>query len=109
MLTAPRTHNVQPDLALTTGFIPDGCSAPTGNVITFGAGQQFDGIYQFAQKNNVTVVGGSSATVGAAGGWITGGGHSAISVTLGLGVDNVQQLRAVLPNGYELSIWSGSL
>lgn len=81
-------------------FIPEGCSAPAGNVITFGAGQQFDGIYQFAQKNNVTVVGGSSATVGAAGGWITGGGHSALSVTLGLGVDNVQQLRAILPNGY---------
>lgn len=45
------------------------------------------------------VVGGSSTTVGAAGGWITGGGHSALSPTYGLGVDNVQQLTAVLPNG----------
>lgn len=105
MLITSRTHNVQPDIELITGFVPDGCLAPTGNVITFGAGQQFDGIYQFAQKNNVTVIGGSSATVGAAGGWITGGGHSAQSVTLGLGVDNVQQLRAVLSNGYALSIW----
>jgi FAD/FMN-containing dehydrogenase len=94
-------------MEFTTDFVPDGCSAPTGSVITFGAGQQFDGIYQFAQKNNVTVVGGSSATVGAAGGWITGGGHSAQSVTLGLGVDNVQQLRVVLSNGYTLSTWSG--
>lgn len=93
-------------MKFTTDFVPDGCSAPTGNVITFGAGQQFDGIYKFAQKNNASVIGGSSATVGAAGGWITGGGHSAQSVTLGLGVDNVQQLRAVLPNGYAFSIWS---
>lgn len=30
---------------------------------------------------------------------ITGGGHSALSNTLGLGVDNVQQIKAVLPNG----------
>lgn len=34
-----------------------------------------------------------------AGGWITGGGHSALSNTLGLGVDNAQQIKAVLPNG----------
>lgn len=99
MLTASRTHNVLPGIKLTTNFVPDGGSAPTGTVITFGAGQQFDGIYQFAQKHNLNVIGGSSATVGAAGGWITGGGHSAQSVTLGLGVDNVQQLRAVLSNG----------
>jgi FAD/FMN-containing dehydrogenase len=91
-------------MKFTPSFVPEGCSASTGNVITFGAGQQFDGVYQFAQKHNVTVVGGSSATVGMAGGWITGGGHSAQSVTLGLGVDNVQQLRAVLPNGYVLFI-----
>ena len=102
MLMTSRTHNVQPDVNFTTGFVPTGCLSPTGNVVTFGADQQFDGIYQVAQQNNVTVVGGSSATVGAAGGWITGGGHSALSVKLGLGVDNVQQLRAVLPNGYTL-------
>lgn len=100
MLITSRTHNIQPDVQFTTDFVPSGCSSPIGNVVTFGAGQQFDGIYEAAQQNNATVVGGSSATVGAAGGWITGGGHSALSVKLGLGVDNVQQLRAVLPNGY---------
>lgn len=68
-------------------------------MVTFGAGQGFGPVYDFAHANNVTVVGGTSETVGVAGGWITGGGHSALSNHLGLGVDNVQQLRAVLPNG----------
>jgi hypothetical protein len=93
------THNYTPEMTLTRSFTPDGCSAATGDVVTFGAGQGFGPINEFGNENNVTVVGGTSETVGAAGGWITGGGHSALSNTLGLGVDNVQQLRAVLPSG----------
>ena len=64
-----------------------------------GAGQDFDGLYSFCEANNCTVVGGSARTVGPAGGWIAGGGHSALSNTLGMGVDNVLQIKAVLPNG----------
>lgn len=93
------THNYQPAITLIRAFTPEGCGTPVGDVVTFGAGQGFNGIYEFAHANNVTVVGGSSQTVGAAGGWITGGGHSALSPAYGLGVDNVQQLKAVLPNG----------
>ncbi|KAL5334483.1 hypothetical protein BJX70DRAFT_405421 [Aspergillus crustosus] len=93
------THNLQPPIELQRNFIPDGCSESAGDTITFGAGQQFAGIYEFAHEHNYRVVGGLSNTVGAAGGWITGGGHSILSNELGLGVDNVQQLKAVLPNG----------
>ncbi|KAL3474584.1 hypothetical protein BJX99DRAFT_174699 [Aspergillus californicus] len=93
------THNIQPPMTLKRDFIPDGCVNAVGDVITFGAGQQFSGIYEFAHEHDYIVVGGASETVGAAGGWITGGGHSLISNELGLGVDNVQQLKAVLPNG----------
>ncbi|PWY82171.1 FAD-binding domain-containing protein [Aspergillus heteromorphus CBS 117.55] len=93
------THNYQPPLQLQQNFIPAGCSSAVGDVITFGAGQQFEGIYEFAHEHNYRVVGGTSNSVGAAGGWITGGGHSMLSNELGLGVDNVQQLKAVLPNG----------
>jgi FAD/FMN-containing dehydrogenase len=92
-------HNFQPPIKLTEQFIPDGCKDPVGKVVTFGAGQQWDGVYKFAEANNVTVVGGSSATVGAVGGWILGGGHGMLSPVFGLGVDNVQQFRVVLPNG----------
>ncbi|KAL2835353.1 hypothetical protein BJY01DRAFT_223828 [Aspergillus pseudoustus] len=92
-------HNLQPAIELNKDFIPDGCSESSGDSITFGAGAQFESIYQFVEARGYRIVGGSAVTVGAAGGWITGGGHSILSNELGLGVDNVQQLKAVLPNG----------
>jgi FAD/FMN-containing dehydrogenase len=94
------THNIRPDIKLTDDFVPDGCKQPVrGKAVTFGAGQQFGGLYEFADKNNLTIIGGISSTVGTAGGWISGAGHSQISNTFGLGVDNVLQIRTVLPNG----------
>ncbi|QSS54216.1 FAD binding domain-containing protein [Histoplasma capsulatum var. duboisii H88] len=44
-------------------------------------------------------LGGACPTVGASGGYITGGGHSLLSPAYGLGVDNVLQIKVVLPNG----------
>lgn len=93
------TNKLKPAINLTKDFVPDGCDGPVGDGVTFGAGENFDNLYQFAEANNITIVGGSSKTVGAAGGWITGAGHSSLSNTLGLGVDNVLQLKTVLPNG----------
>ncbi|KAK5118670.1 hypothetical protein LTR85_008135 [Meristemomyces frigidus] len=86
-------------MTLNKGFTPDGCPGPVADGVTMGAGQGFDGVYSFAEANNITIVGGSSRTVGATGGWISGGGHGALSNTLGMGVDNVLQIKAVLPNG----------
>jgi hypothetical protein len=45
-------------------------------------------VYQAAAQQGVIVVGGHARTVGAAGGWLTGGGHSAWSNLYGLGVDS---------------------
>ncbi|KAL4801828.1 hypothetical protein BDV18DRAFT_70148 [Aspergillus unguis] len=97
-------HNLQPAIELDEEFVAEGCDPSTdanstGPAVTFGAGQQFGSLYEFVQEHGYRVVGGSSLTVGAAGGWITGGGHSLLSNELGMGADNVQQLRAVLPNG----------
>ena len=47
----------------------------------------------------MVVVGGSSYSVGAAGGWVLGGGHSSLSPQYGLGVDNVLQFEIVTPDG----------
>ncbi|MCJ1441613.1 MAG: hypothetical protein MMC23_002103 [Stictis urceolatum] len=69
------------------------------NAVTFGAEQNFDNVFKFAEANNVTAIGGSSRTVGPAGGWISGAGHSPLSPTLGLGVDNVLELKVALPTG----------
>ena len=93
------THTYQPAIRLETTFTPEGCPTSSGVAVTVGAGQGFDGVYKFAEANNITIVGGSDRTVGAAGGWLSGGGHGALSNTLGLGVDNAFQIKAVLPNG----------
>ncbi|KAL4942348.1 hypothetical protein BDV06DRAFT_211930 [Aspergillus oleicola] len=93
------THNIQPPIELTKGFVPEKCTDDVGDVITFGAGQQFGGVYEFANAHGYRVVGGTSPSVGIAGGWTAAGGHSMLSNELGLGVDNVQQIKAVLPNG----------
>uniref|UniRef100_A0A8H7XZV8 FAD-binding PCMH-type domain-containing protein n=1 Tax=Psilocybe cubensis TaxID=181762 RepID=A0A8H7XZV8_PSICU len=88
-------------LTLNETFIPDGCSASESGMtaITIGAGQQFRTIYNFAKSNNITVVGGADPAVGASGGWVMGGGHSALSVTMGLGVDRVLEFKIVTPDG----------
>ncbi|KAK8218080.1 hypothetical protein IWZ01DRAFT_428212, partial [Phyllosticta capitalensis] len=91
--------NLKPPLKLEKGFQPEGCPAPSGDGITMGGGQGMRDLYKFAEDNGVTIAGGTSSTVGAAGGWLSGGGHGFASNTLGLGVDNVVQIKAVLPDG----------
>ena len=86
-------------------------------VFTFGAGVQWIEAYDAARQQNRVIVGGSSRSVGAAGGWFAGGGYSAISPNYGLGapnspvwtkshspncfvgVDNVLEIRIVTANG----------
>ncbi|KAF8876324.1 FAD-binding domain-containing protein [Infundibulicybe gibba] len=93
------THNLR-KLDFVHAFTPDGCKSVQGvPAFTIGAGQQFNEIYALAEENNVTFVGGADTTVGASGGWIQGGGHSPLSVTMGLGVDRVLQFKVVTPDG----------
>lgn len=94
------THNLQPAIQLKKKFVAAGCAASTATTaVSFGAGQGFLGLYNFAEANNVTFVGGSSPTVGTAGGWITGGGHSSVSNTLGMGVDRALEMQVVTGTG----------
>ncbi len=46
-------------------------------------------LYQAAKEQGKILVSGVAATVVAAGGYIQGGGHSALSPLLGLAADNV--------------------
>jgi hypothetical protein len=45
-------------------------------------------VYRVAKEHGVVVVGGTSYSVGAAGGWVLGGGHSSLSPQYGLGIDS---------------------
>lgn len=83
-------------------FVPAGCpTSKTYDGVTFAAGTGFAELYQFAEDNQITILGGSSRTVGPSGGWI-GAGHGALSNQLGLGVDRALQFRVVTPNGKQV-------
>lgn len=49
--------------------------------------------------HNVTIAGGSARTVGAAGGYLTGGGHSPFAHFYGLAADNLLEATVVTPSG----------
>jgi FAD/FMN-containing dehydrogenase len=67
----------------------------TGKAITMGAGVQGFEAYEAAEKGDVQVVGGECPTIGLAGGYSQGGGHSALSSRYGLGSDQVLEWQVV--------------
>ncbi|PVF95632.1 FAD-binding domain-containing protein, partial [Serendipita vermifera] len=68
-------------------------------VVHVAAGEHWYYVYTAAKGHGVVIVGGTSYSVGAAGGWVLGGGHSSLSPQYGLGVDNVVQFEIVTPDG----------
>jgi len=55
-------------------------------------------INEEASKRNLTIVSGGAATVGL-GGYLSGGGHGAISPIFGLAADQVLEMEVVTPSG----------
>ncbi|CAE7121974.1 unnamed protein product [Rhizoctonia solani] len=93
-----QTNNIK-YINYSAAFVPEGCNKVGVPALTYGAGQDTGSLYTFAEANNITFIGGSARTVGAAGGWLQGGGHSILSNTYGLGVDRALQFRVVTPDG----------
>ncbi|KAK4223295.1 bifunctional solanapyrone synthase [Podospora fimiseda] len=91
-------------------FIPNyNCgSRYSGPAFRLGAGIETEEVYQAAEANNVTVVGGECRTVGMAGGYIAGGGHSPVSALAGMGADQVLEMEVVLPSGKFVTVNEGS-
>ncbi|KAG0157785.1 hypothetical protein PDIDSM_1839 [Penicillium digitatum] len=94
------TRNLQ-SMHYRADFAPHGSKQADRRykAITVGAGVNFDEAYEFAQRHNVTLIGGYSPTVGVSGGWIQNGGHSILSPVYGLGVDRVLEFKVVTPDG----------
>ncbi|KAF8586167.1 FAD-binding domain-containing protein [Ramaria rubella] len=67
--------------------------------VTLGAGVQWFQAYAFAEEKEITLVGGADRTVGTTGGWLQGGGHGALSNTLGMGADRVLEFTVVTSDG----------
>ncbi|KAI8950474.1 FAD/FMN-containing isoamyl alcohol oxidase MreA [Xylaria longipes] len=67
----------------------------TGKAIKVGAGVQVEEAYAAASARGLAVVGGECPTVGYAGGYTQGGGHSALSSKHGLAADQVLEWEVV--------------
>jgi nitrilase len=87
-------------LTRTKDFVPEGCyDVPPTDTITTAAGVSSDEVYEFADAEGVTFIGGYASTIGVAGGWVQGGGHSVLSPVYGLGIDRVLQYKVIIADG----------
>ncbi|KDQ14470.1 hypothetical protein BOTBODRAFT_342903 [Botryobasidium botryosum FD-172 SS1] len=86
-------------IAFYDSFVPSGCRVSPQNAVTVAAGHHFTDVYKAADAHGRTVLGGATSSVGAAGGWALGGGHSFLSPQYGLGVDNILQFAVVTVDG----------
>ena len=81
------------------GFKPKGCKKVIeGSTITAAAGTQMLELDEQAHLRNLTIVSGGAGTVGI-GGYLTGGGHGALSSTYGMAADQVLEMEVVTPGG----------
>ncbi|KZP28938.1 FAD-binding domain-containing protein [Athelia psychrophila] len=93
------THNLQ-SIAHNPSFVPAGCAKSVSyNAVTLGSGAYWQQVYDFAELNNITVIGGYHQTIASGGGWVQGGGHSILSPNYGLGIDRVVEFKVVTPDG----------
>ncbi|WQF86601.1 Putative berberine/berberine, FAD-binding domain, PCMH-type, FAD-binding, type PCMH, subdomain 2 [Colletotrichum destructivum] len=74
-------------------------AAYQGKAMKVGAGAQGFHVMEAAHAAGLAVVGGECPTVGIAGGYTQGGGHSALSTSFGLSADNVLEWEVVTANG----------
>ncbi|PKS04903.1 hypothetical protein jhhlp_008268 [Lomentospora prolificans] len=75
-----------------------------GPAFKIGAGVEVEEIYLAADEHDVSVVGGIGRTVGIAGGYSAGGGHSPLIGLYGMAADQILSLEIVLPSGHFVSV-----
>jgi FAD/FMN-containing dehydrogenase len=97
------THHLK-GLKFHKSFTPKGCNFSIDTpAVTAASGSQFGEIDEQASIRNLTVVSGGAVTVGI-GGYLTGGGHGALSAEWGLAADNIYEMEVVTPRGDILTV-----
>ncbi|KAJ5643994.1 uncharacterized protein N7484_006501 [Penicillium longicatenatum] len=94
------THDMK-HIELVDNFVPSGApkNKNEGSAVHLAAGVQLPELYAAVGRHNRTVIAGSSHSVGAAGGYIQGGGHSPFGAWKGLASDNALEFELVVANG----------
>ncbi|GAP91265.1 putative FAD-binding domain-containing protein [Rosellinia necatrix] len=83
-----------------SAFVPQGCRNLAGHdVVVAGSGVNVEELYNWGGANGQVTIGGYTTTVGAAGGYILGGGLGPLVPLFGLGVDNLVQIEIVTATG----------
>lgn len=91
------THNLN-----SINFIDYSSTYFTGKAVKIGAGVRGFEVYEAAAKQNLIVMGGDCPSVGLAGGFTQGGGHSSLTSLYGLGADQVLEWEVVTAQGKHL-------
>lgn len=88
-----------------TPTVPDGVTSPRGvKAVTIAPGVQLHEMYKYLGARNLMIVAGSANTVGFAGGYVQGGGHSLLGWLHGMASDNVLEFQVVLADvGFPLT------
>ncbi|TDL18688.1 FAD-binding domain-containing protein [Rickenella mellea] len=90
------TRNLR-NISFTGHFVRGG--KDYGSAVTVGSGAPLNAIYTATKAVGKMFVGGTAATVVAAGGYVQGAGHSAFSPLLGLAADNALEFQVVVASG----------
>jgi len=94
------THKMK-SLDFVNDFVPTGRGTSKGGIksrgpaVTIGAGVYLMDLYKAVADRNITVVAGLAHTVGPAGGYIQGGGHSPLGTWKGMASDNALEFQVV--------------
>ncbi|KAF9895014.1 hypothetical protein FE257_004638 [Aspergillus nanangensis] len=96
--------NSMRDIKLTDNFTPTGAppNKNEGPAVTIAAGVSLQELYAAVGAKNRTVVAGAAHTVGAAGGYIQGGGHSFLGPWKGMAADNAIEFTVVTATNGDL-------
>lgn len=88
------THKMQ-NITFSDDFKLDGGNQFVGTAVTISAGVQLSQLYYAVAQVNQSVVIGMAHSVGAAGGYIQGGGHSPMANLFGQSTDNAVEYQVV--------------